>query len=168
MTSDYAIWAAIFLGVALILFFVELFIPSGGLIGLGAAASLVTGIVLLFQVNTTLGLASALVAMVAVPFLFAIAIKIWPNTPIARMLQLKNPPPLNELDGGLAGPSGAAGPRLGDKGSALTDLRPVGTCLIGGQRTECLAETGVIRAGTPVVVVAVDGMQTKVRAEENG
>ena len=49
-------WGIVLLGVALALFFVEVFIPSGGLIGIVAGVAAVFGIVLLFRVDTTLGL----------------------------------------------------------------------------------------------------------------
>ncbi len=163
--SLYVVWAVTCLVIAVVLFFLELFVPSGGLIGLGAGTSLVAGIVLLFRFNTKVGLVSAIVALGSLPFVFMLALKVWPHTPIARMLLLKNRP------GG--GPettegSGGAEPALcvGLRGKALTDLRPVGTCLIEGRRLECLAESGMIRAGSPVCVVSVDGMHTKVRREE--
>jgi membrane-bound serine protease (ClpP class) len=167
------VWAVAFLGVALVLFFVEIFIPSGGLIGFAAAASLVAGIVMLFQVNTTLGLVGAIVALVGLPFLFALALKIWPNTPMARLLLLKTDPRATEdmYDGAAApgeGPPSASSPSalVGVTGEALTDLRPVGVCMLEGQRVECLADGGLIRAGSAIRVVAVDGMHIKVRPRD--
>ncbi len=163
--SLYVVWAVTCLVIAVVLFFLELFVPSGGLIGLAAGASLVTGIVLLFRFNTKVGLVSAIVALGSLPFVFMLALRVWPHTPIARMLLLKNRPA-----GGSETTEGSGGAepalRVGLRGKALTDLRPVGTCLIEGRRLECLAESGMIRAGSPVCVVSVDGMHTKVRREE--
>ena len=167
-----AVWAVALLGVALVLFFVEIFIPSGGLIGFAAAAALVAGIVMMFRVNTTLGLVSAIVALTWLPFFFALALKLWPNTPLARLLLLKNEPrPADAFDGVGGEPHSlvaATGESrlLGLTGEAITDLRPVGLCLLEGQRVECLADAGLIRAGTPVRVVAVDGMHVKVRPQD--
>lgn len=165
MSGNLIAWAILLLAIAVVLFFAEMFIPSGGLIGLFAAAAAVAGVVLLFKVDTTIGLIGALVCVAGLPFLFMVALKIWPNTPIARMLTLRNPP---RADGAEAGDTPvrdphAPDPLIGVQGKALTDLRPVGACLIDGRRTECLAETGVIRAGTAVRVVAVDGTQIKVK-----
>lgn len=163
--SIYVVWAVTCLVIAVVLFFLELFVPSGGLIGLAAGASLVTGIVLLFRFNTKVGLVSAIVALGSLPFVFMLALKVWPHTPIARMLLLKNRPAGgSEATGGSGGAEPAL--RVGLRGKALTDLRPVGTCLIEGRRLECLAESGMIRAGSPVCVVSVDGMHIKVRREE--
>lgn len=165
--SIYVVWAVTCLVIAMVLFFLELFVPSGGLIGLAAGTSLVAGIVLLFRFNTKVGLVSAIVALGSLPFVFALALKVWPHTPIARMLLLKNRPTGgSETTEGPGGGGAEPALRVGLRGKALTDLRPVGTCLIEGRRLECLAESGMIRAGSAVCVVSMDGMHTKVRREE--
>ena len=161
------IWAILLLAIALALFFAELFVPSGGLISFLAACSLIAGIVLLFIEDPIWGLVGSIVSLLAVPFLFAAALKIWPNTPIARILLLKNQPSRGLQDQGVAGHDSTekAQELVGQSGQALTDLRPVGTCLIAGKRTECLADGGLIRSGTPVKVIAADGMHVRVREE---
>jgi membrane-bound serine protease (ClpP class) len=53
---------------------------------------------------------------------------------------------------------------LGQTGKALTVLRPSGTALINGRRVDVVTEGGLIEPGTPVKVVAVEGMRTVVRA----
>lgn len=168
--SGYVGWAVALLGLALILFFIEIFVPSGGVIGVAAAAALIAGIVILFGIDTRLGLLATFVALVTSPLFFALAIKLWPNTPIARMLTLHTEQRRELEDADVEDdPNALADPLrrlLGATGQALTDLRPVGTCLINGERTECLAERGVIRAGSEVRVVAVDGMHVKVRQAE--
>lgn len=172
MVDQYVIWAVVCLAVAVFLFLLEIFIPSGGLIGLAASGALVAGIVLLFLVDTTLGLLGALVVLACVPLVLAMVIKVWPNTPLARLLTLEARQ--KRRVGGASAVQESAGARPeeqsvlqpGARGKALTDLRPVGVCLIEGRRVDCLAERGVIPAGTAVRVVVVDGMQVKVRAEE--
>lgn len=160
------LWSLICLGCALLLFFVELFIPSGGVIGFLAAGAAIAGIVLLFQVNTLLGLVSAIIAVAGLPFLLFFALRFAPNTPIARMLTLKNPGP--SPDAGMGpDPLAETTATVGEVGEAISDLRPVGLCLMHGKRIDCLAEGGIIRAGTAVRVVAIDGIQIKVRAIED-
>ena len=174
------IWAVVLLGLAVTLFALEVFVPSGGILGGGAVASLIGGIVMLFALDTTYGLIGALLALLLLPFAFAFAIRIWPHTPIARMLTLSSPTDRpdsqsmydeNEEDGAslidpTRTPSSRPMPELkvNASGRALTDLRPVGTCVFDGKREECLAVGSTIRAGTPVRVVAVDGMHVKVVA----
>lgn len=167
------LWAVILLGVAMLLFVLEVFVPSGGLIGLGAAVSLILGIICLFGVSTTYGLIGATVALLALPFALAFSIKIWPNTPVGRALMLKDPGGRGAADEGEGEGEGEGetraklkpvlGPAVGDTGVTLTEMRPVGTCLINGKREECLAVGGAIDMGAAVRVVAVDGMHVKVR-----
>lgn len=166
--SELMIWAVVLIAAAAALFFVELFVPSGGLIGVAAALCLVVGIVLLFIENQTAGLVTAIVCLVALPFGFALGIKLWPETPIGRLLSLQEAQRPLTLTGANqeTGQASPADELVGASGVALTDLRPVGTCLINGQRVECLADGGVITAGTQIKVVLVDGIETKVRPAE--
>ena len=52
---------------------------------------------------------------------------------------------------------------IGSEGTAVSDLRPVGKVRIEGERLDALAESGMIEAGTPVVVTTVYDNQIKVR-----
>ncbi len=165
------------LGAAVLLFFLEVFVPSGGIIGTASAVLLVAGIVVLFGVDTTLGLIATTIALIALPFAVGFAIKIWPDTPLGRALTLRTPGHESDEAGEREG-EGEEGDEplpgrpsarpvsdlpVGAEGQALTDLRPVGTVRFDGQREECLALGGTIEAGTTVRVVAVDGMHVKVR-----
>ncbi len=159
------VWALLLIVLALILFFLEILLPSGMLIALAAAASLVIGVVLLFQHDTTTGLVGTIIALIALPAVLGFGLKILPNTPIFRALTLSDRQEATATTTRDAGrPSAAVA--AGDEGRALTDLRPVGTCLFDDQRVECLAARGVIAARAAVRVVSVDGMQTKVEAVE--
>jgi membrane-bound ClpP family serine protease len=165
--SQLVIWAIVLLGMAVALFLTELFVPSGGIIGIASAVCLIAGIVMLFQINTTLGLIGAIVSVIAIPFAFAAGLWIWPQTPIGRALILGSDEEQEEsdLDGQQPLPSAAhhADIAAGTEGKALTELRPVGTCLLDGKRQECLSVSGVIEPGVRVKVVSADGMQIKVQ-----
>jgi membrane-bound ClpP family serine protease len=168
MTDPYIIWALLLLGAGLVLFVIELFVPSGGLLGLCSAGCAVAGVVCLFKVNTTLGAVASLVILVAIPFLIGYSLKLLPHTPIWKWLTLKDVTRATTGVGraAVSGPAPAPDSLVGAQGKAVTDLHPVGTCLINGRRTECLAVGSMIEAGTAVTVVSADGMQVKVRAEE--
>jgi membrane-bound serine protease (ClpP class) len=159
------VWGIILIGVAVLLFMLELFIPSMGIIGVVAAAALVGGVICLFITDTTYGLVATLLALLATPVGFWLAIKLWPETPIARILTLQNPT-VRSSDVRV-GTEATSARRLeelvGMEGEALTDLRPIGTCRLDGRRVECLASRGMIEAGSRVQVVAADGMHIKVR-----
>jgi membrane-bound serine protease (ClpP class) len=49
-------------------------------------------------------------------------------------------------------------------GTALTRLRPSGTAVIQGRRVDVVTEGSMIDGGTPIKVVAVEGMRVVVRA----
>ncbi len=165
-SSEYALWGVVLLGLALVLFFLELFVPSGGVIGLGAALAMVAGIVMLFKFDTTTGLVGATVSLGAVPFLFMLGLKIWPHTPIGKMLTLGGGTEgADEADAATSKPSATSSELIGKTGEAITDLRPVGTCVIDGIRRDCLAEGGVIERGATIRVTSSDGMGIKVRAD---
>ncbi len=163
MDDPQALWAIVLLAVALLLVFAEVLVPSGGVLGFLAAICLIGGVVLMFRVDTTLGLVSAIIAVIALPFVLGFAMKIWPNTPIGRRLILQS----TQRD---ANPDSDAAPDtddlVGAAGISLTELRPVGTCLINGRRLDCLADAGVIEPDQPVRVISVDGMQIKVRVDD--
>jgi membrane-bound serine protease (ClpP class) len=52
---------------------------------------------------------------------------------------------------------------VGREGTALTDLRPSGTALIGDERVDVVSESEWIPAGTPVRVVTAEGYRHVVR-----
>ena len=164
MDDTLIIWAVLLIAAAILIFFIEIFVPTGGVLGVLAGLAMVSGIVILFYKDTTLGLIGTIVSLVALPFVMGLGLKILPNTPIFKRLTLTErqqaTPPL------VSDGAHASAVVVGDTGKALTELRPVGTVLINGQRVDCLAEQGIIQPGAPVRVVSVDGMQTKVRASE--
>src|SRR5579862_7645922 len=53
---------------------------------------------------------------------------------------------------------------LEQRGVAHTNLRPSGTAVINGQRVDVVTEGPMIERGTPIKVVAVEGMRVVVRA----
>jgi membrane-bound serine protease (ClpP class) len=53
---------------------------------------------------------------------------------------------------------------LNQTGKALTLLRPSGTAIISGKRVDVVTEGPFIEPGTPVKVVAVEGMRVVVRS----
>ena len=53
---------------------------------------------------------------------------------------------------------------LHQTGTALSNLRPSGMALIGGQRVDVITEGPMIEPGTPVKVIALEGLRVVVRA----
>ncbi len=157
------IWAIALISLALLLFVVELFIPSGGLIGFVATVSMVCGLVCLFWVNTTAGLVATIVVLLVAPFAVMGGLNLFPRTPIGKWLTMRDEQragairydPARDQDKDQL---------IGKQGTAVTDLRPIGMCKINGQRIECLAAGGVILAGSSIQVTQVNGIEIKVKS----
>lgn len=175
--TQWLIWGVVLLAVAAALFFVEVFLPTGGIIGAASGLAAVAGIVCLFWRDSTLGLFAATGVILLLPFAIAFALKVAPDTPFAKWVTLsdrqeaRNRRPASDgadvrTPGVGAQTVGRASIRVGDTGKTLTPLFPVGTCLIDGRREECLARRGTIAADTPVRVVVVEGDEVYVSAVE--
>ena len=138
----------------------EVFIPSGGLLGICALACVVGGIATFFHYSAAAGWIGIVVAALMVPSLLVVAYKILPKTRFGRRVILA--PPARER--GDAIPDTAQLMKLlGQVGEVLTPLRPVGMCSLGGRRVECVAESGYIQKGKAVKVIRVEGTQLTVR-----
>jgi membrane-bound ClpP family serine protease len=165
MEQTLLLWGFALMAAALLLIVVEVFIPSGGVIGLTAGVTAIASVVIFWRVSAGWGLTSLLLMLVLVPIALNFAIKLMPNTPVGKRLILTHDQEeaarkaaeqtkQSESDRAL----------VGAIGTALTSLRPVGTVEIEGTRLEALAEGGVIESGSRVRVTSVQGPQVKVRA----
>ncbi|HWB20865.1 MAG TPA: NfeD family protein [Phycisphaerales bacterium] len=165
------LWGFVLLGVAIVLFAIELFVPSGGLIAIVAGIAVVSSIVEFFQYDTTWGLVALGAYLVAGPMLFAFGFRVWLHSPLAKRVILGGPELDEDDEEGPVPPSSgrsesvrmALAGLVGAQGVAVTALRPVGTVKINGERVDALAEAGIIDSGTPVVVTEVVDRQIKVR-----
>jgi membrane-bound ClpP family serine protease len=168
----FLLWGFLLCGAALVLLALELFIPSGGLIGLLCGVAAVGSVVCFFRYSTATGLASVAVYLVLAPLLMVLIFRVWVHSPLARRMILGG---AEEAEGGSSEDLQPAAERsrlarlaqmqqmVGAEGVTVTALRPVGTVRINGQRLDALAESGIIEAGVPVVVADVYDNQIKVR-----
>jgi membrane-bound ClpP family serine protease len=151
-------WPVACLAAALVLLVVEVFIPSGGLLGLLSLGLILVGLWQAFAISATTGVGLLLALAVLLPLVLAAAVRIWPRTPIGKLLILKPPEP-DEIES-------AATPLehlLGQYGRTLTPLRPSGLVDFDGRRLDGLSEEGLIPSGTLVQAVQVRGRQIVVR-----
>lgn len=158
-------WAVFLLAAAVVLFFIEIMVPSGGVLSVISLICLGAGVFFLFKVDTKLGLLGGILSLIAVPVAMALGLKMFPNTPFFRLIELRPEKPAEGLgEHGIAGATGRDQRQklIGMTGKAVTDLRPIGACVINGRRQDCLAARGTIKHGATVRVVSADGMQVKV------
>ncbi|MEI8195359.1 MAG: NfeD family protein [Phycisphaerae bacterium] len=147
--------------VALGLLAVELFIPSHGVLTIFALLFALGGVVVAYLASPLAGLLLGILVLISSPFAVYWAIKLYPNTAVGKKVMLGKP----ELDPptGYAPQARALAELVGQRGIAVSTLRPSGLCEIAGQRVDSLSESGLIDAGTPVEVVQVLGMKVIVR-----
>ncbi len=163
--SSALFWPVVCLAVGLGLLVLEVFVPSGGIIGLLSIGFLVVGVALAFGQSTALGLKFLIAIGLLAPAAGALALYLWPRSPMAKYMFLK-PPDADEL--GTAADLDNEAPRpehlVGLLGLVASTLRPSGAVEIDGRRHEALAEEGMIDAGAIVRVLAVRSGRLIVRA----
>ena len=142
----------------------EVFIPSGGILGVCAVVAVAGGIALFFRQGPLAGWIGVGTALVMVPSILALAYKVFPKTRFGRAVTLFPP----DRPTGDAVPDADELRRLvGAKGVVVTPLRPVGVCEFSGKRIECVAETGYVDRGVSVEVIRVHGTQPTVRTRSS-
>lgn len=156
------LWAIVLLALAIGIIFLEMFIPSGGLLGFLAAAVSIFAIGLVFwQDGMVRGVIFLLFAALALPAAVAGAVKIWPHTAIGR--KVLNLPPGEAAT--IASPPnyGYLRQLIGRRGIAKTKMLPSGAISLGGKTFDAVSQSGPIKAGQPIEVVKVDGTRIMVR-----
>lgn len=157
----------ILLGVGLIALGVEAFILPGfgvaGFLGVAAIGGAVV-MALLGAAPTGGEIAMSLAVLGAAIVITAAVFFAWlrhlPNSERWGGLLLKGS--VHRDEGYLSAP--ARGELIGHTGTALTDLRPSGTAVVGDERIDVVSEGEWVRAGAAVVVVRSEGYKHVVRA----
>ena len=86
---------------------------------------------------------------------FAVWIKVFPNSRYGRAF----------ISNQVVGDIKTEQPELlHQSGTAFTQLRPSGTAIINGRRDDVVTEGALVEKGTPIKVVAIEGMRVVVRA----
>jgi membrane-bound ClpP family serine protease len=163
--QTYILWGFGLLLASIALVGIEVFVPSGGVIGIVAFLLAVAAVVAFWMVSWVWGTISLLIVLILAPLSVNFALRIMPTTPMGRHLilsgddeeatqQALREQERFEHEQALVGATGVA----------ITDLRPIGAARIEGTRVEVMAEGGPIDAGSAVRVTAVNGNQVRVRA----
>jgi membrane-bound serine protease (ClpP class) len=161
MIESLLIWGIALVMLALLLIVAEVFIPSGGMISLVAAAVAIAGIVCLFKVDWRWGLAGSGTLLVLGPAAFFFALQLMPSTKVGRRILFGE----SEVEKPVLPPDTRTEfeALIGMEGVALTDLHPVGVIRVKDQRLDALAEVSYVKAGQTVKIVSVEGTSIKVR-----
>jgi membrane-bound serine protease (ClpP class) len=163
------IWACVFIGIALVLFSIEIFVPSGGLIALLGALAVIASLIAFYMHSANTGLVATGVYIVLGPVVGWIAFRIWAASPLASRMILGG---VVDEDSDEAKQRSSARQQeqrsylesfIGKRGTTITILRPIGVVRIDGERIDAMAETGSIEADCEIQVTAVYDNQVKVR-----
>jgi membrane-bound serine protease (ClpP class) len=154
------IWPMIILAIAIALLFLEVFLPSGGILGILSALAFAASIGLAF---TEGGLRWGTIFMggtaLLIPFLIALALRIWPKTPFGKMV-LNEPPREDET---MLAARRERMQWIGQRGYAVSAMLPAGAIRIGNKTMDAISDGRTIEKGAPVEVVAVRGAHIVVK-----
>ncbi|USN99036.1 MAG: hypothetical protein H6810_12950 [Phycisphaeraceae bacterium] len=158
------IWGLALIGIAVVLLVAEVFVPSHGLLTATAAVLALAGVVMLWLFDTVWGVIGLLTVLVLGPTVVYWMVKTMPYTPVGRAILGGRPEAEVEAQADAERDHLLRRRSLvGMRGSALSDMHPVGDVLVDGETFEALAEHSWIDAGAEVEVTRADGLEIKVR-----
>ena len=145
---------------AFVLLLLELFLPSGGLLGLSAVAAVIAAIVVGFLHSFAAGAWILTIVALGTPLIIWLGLRLWPYTPIGKRMLNLDP----EQDAARRREQEIARGRwVGKRGIAKMDLLPNGRVLIDGQLVDAISSGSVIERGEPVEVVSMIAGKIQVR-----
>ena len=157
-------WAALLMLIGLGLVVLEVFVPSGGIIGFLSLVSLLSAISLAFYRGPWYGLSFLSIAVIALPIVLVAALRWWPETPMGRRVLLEAPSSEEVLPDNDQRRSLKA--LVGRIGEAKSLMLPSGSVSIDGRTVDALSEGVAIEKGQWVKVVEVRGTRIVVRPTE--
>jgi len=148
------VWSTLLMFVGLFLIILEVFIPSGGILGTLAVTSILSSIGMAFYYSgPRTGATFFAVALAGVPLAVAGGLALLPRTPVGRRLLLSLPTeedvlPDNEELLELQS-------LVGKAGVARSPMLPSGAIMVDGKVFDAMSEGMAIECGQPVRVVTV-------------
>lgn len=159
MYGDPLFWSVLLLLLGCALVIMEVFIPSGGIISVLAAAAFIGSIYFAFDGgNAPLrGLLFTAATAVAVPTMLAIGFKYLPKTPMGKAILGELPSEEEIL------PEDPRRALIGRVGVARTKMLPSGAVEIDGQMVDAVSQGQAIEPGEYVAVIEVRANRVVVR-----
>jgi membrane-bound ClpP family serine protease len=146
-------WSIILLGVSLVVVVIEVFVPSGGILGIISLVLLIAAVVMAFTHSYVAGTIVLLTVAVSIPLLFWVAVKVWPSTPIGRQILMKTFQESEVLPTG--GHYQEIQSLVGRVGRAKTKMLPSGSIVIDGKTYDAISNGFPIESGAYVKVVSI-------------
>lgn len=156
------IFASILLLLAGLAFiFVELLIPSAGLIAIVSGTLLVSGIVVGFSAGPTAGFIILGGTLLTLPITIAFLLKIWPETPIGRRLFI-SPPKAEDVEPDKERTVSLLS-LIGKEGISRSKLLPAGSVTIDGRHYDAVSDGLPIEMNQKIKVSAIKAQRIFVR-----
>jgi membrane-bound serine protease (ClpP class) len=160
--DSYWAWSFLLLFVGLGIAVLEVFFPSGGILGFLCVVSIGTSIAFGFMHSVVAGLVILGVALVGLPAVIVLALHWLPKTPFGKHILLDTPTsdevlPDSERREKLRS-------LLGKRGKAKSRMMPSGAVKIEGKTYDAVAEATALDEGDLVEVVEFQGNRLVVRA----
>ena len=154
-------WAIILMIIGCGLVVLEIFIPSGGVLGFLALVAIVASVIAAFRRDLTTGFGFVAVSLIGVPVLVGLAFKYWPYTPMGKAF-------LGELpDEEEIRPEDPRRELVGRLGVAKSKMLPSGSVSIDGRMIDAVSSGAAIDPGQTIVVVEVRGNRVVVRPADD-
>lgn len=159
---DPLVWSVILVLVGCSLVILEVFVPSGGIVGFLALSSVLAAIVLAFYHHgPETGFLFVVIAVVSLPVTVVVAFHYWPKTRMGQRFLLGLPTrdevlPNDNRERALKN-------LIGKTGIAETPMLLSGAVLIDGKKIDAVSQSLAIEAGQPVVVIEVRANRVVVR-----
>jgi len=145
--------------------FLELFVPAGGLIGLGGFVAMLVAVVFAYKDHgNTAGTLMLLLVVIGAPAALLTAFKVFPKTFVGRRLILTQSQ--QQEEGYTSYSSDKYAGLLGREGITLTMLRPSGMARIGDEKFSVVTDGELIQPGKKIKVIAVEGSRVVVSSAE--
>ena len=160
------VWAVLLLVLGIGCLVLEMFIPSGGLLGVLAALSIIGAIVLAFLSGPVAGLVMTLTVTLMIPVMLAVAVKYWPETPLGRVILLRRPQGADEVLPQTQGYRSIPA-MVGKRGIAKSMMLPSGVVLVEGKTYDAVSNGLPIEPGQKVRVIAIDTQRLVVRVDDD-
>lgn len=159
------LWAVVLLGIGLAVMVLEVFVPSGGVLGFVSALAIVAAIATAFvQQGLVAGFILLGMTIGLVPAVLMVAFRWFPVTPLGRRVLPPPPEPADVLPQQAA--RDAAKAAVGLSGTVVDELVPWGRVRVADRLHEAMSEGGVVAAGTPIEVIGTQGTSLVVRRRE--
>ncbi|MFM2093761.1 MAG: hypothetical protein RIS70_885, partial [Planctomycetota bacterium] len=158
------IWSLILLGIGLLIIGIEMFVPSGGLLGILSGLCILGAIIVGFTASLKFGLLMLIMVSVLLPVVFVLAVRYWPSTPIGRLIMIR-PPTSDEVL-----PDAEARRNLqrliGKWGIAKCQMLPGGVVTVEGRSYDAITDGTPVDPGQKVQVIAVRMNRLEVRLDD--